>query len=97
MRYSAKEIAGLIRGYYELREAKGVSGYGLYILCVLADLERALEKMPSKEYQTVLVHGLLRVPSREAGQVLGVSHMTIQNRLEAGIAWIVAYLNEGVE
>lgn len=97
MRYSIKEVRGLINEYYELRESKGVYRHGLHVLIVLADLERALRKMPPKEYRAVLVHGLLRVPSREAGQALGVSHMTVQNRMEAGISWIVRYLNEGVE
>lgn len=97
MRYSANEVRGLIEGYAELRERKRTSGAGLHILCLLADLDRAIYHMPPKEYQAVLLYGQLGHTIRDAEESLGVSKSTLHRRYESGIAWIVQYLNTGEE
>ena len=97
MRYSVNEVRGLIEGYAELRERKGTYGGRLAILCRLADLDKAIYRLPPKEYQAVLLYGQLGHTVRDAEVSLGVSKSTLHRRYESGIAWIVQYLNEGVE
>jgi DNA-directed RNA polymerase specialized sigma24 family protein len=96
-RYSEKEVRGLIEGYAELREAKEVYGEGLSILVKLADLGRAVEKLPPKEYQAVLLHGQMRHTVRDAEQLLEIARATLHDRYESGISWLTRYLNGGIE
>lgn len=98
MSYSDKEVRGLIRNWHELNESKEVSGHGLHILCVLADLQRALEAL---RFEDMVNYSILNMvsrgeTSRDIGYVLAYSHVTIQNRIESSVSWIVRYLNEGV-
>lgn len=93
--YSTKEVKGLIEGYAELREAKATYGHGLFVLCLLTDLDSAIKLMPPKEYQAVLLHGQLRHTVRDAEQILEVARSTLSDRYERGIAWITKYLNTG--
>lgn len=92
-RYSQGEVRVYIEGYAELREAKDTNPRGLRALVIVSDLDRAISHMPPKEYQAVLLHGLIRLTERAAGEALGVSHPTVRARYEAGIAWITNYLN----
>lgn len=95
--YSSGQVRGLIENYAPLREVKGTFRVGLNILVMLADLDRAMRRMPPKEYHAILLHGLMRHTIRDAEQRLGVSRSTLQDRYEAGIEWIARFLNEGVE
>lgn len=92
-RYRPDEIKALIEGYAELREAKDTTPRGLRFLVTLADLDRAVKRMPPREYQAVLLHGLLGHTVRAAEVLLGVQRSTLDDRYQAGIAWLTNYLN----
>lgn len=87
--YSVEEVRALVEGYEELRPVR----HKLWILVRLADLDTALWHMPPKEYQAVLLCGLLGMSYRAAGDALGVSHETMYTRTERGLVWLTAYLN----
>lgn len=85
----------MVEGYAELKEAKSTSGFGLRILCQLADLDRALRCMPPKEYPVVLLHGLLGYTVRNAGELLGISRPTLSDRYRKGIEFLTDHMNRG--
>jgi DNA-directed RNA polymerase specialized sigma24 family protein len=91
--YSTAETRALIEGYAELKEAKSTSGFGLRILCQLADLDRAIKNMPPKEYQVVLLHGLLGHTVRNAEELLGISRHTLLDRYRKGIEFLTDHMN----
>lgn len=91
--YSENEVTALIDQYAELRCVKAVYGPGLRVLCLLADLDKAVSMMPPKEYQAVLLHGFLQHTIRDAEKILGISRSTLHDRFEAGILWLTNYMN----
>jgi len=95
-RYSEAEVRSLIDGYAEYKAKKSTHGVGLVFLVRLADLDGAIALLPPKEYQAILLHGMLGHTIRDAEELLGVSRSTLHDRYESGISWIVRILNEGV-
>lgn len=95
-RYSEKEVRALIDNYAEYRERKSTHGVGLVFLVLLADIDYALSLLQPKEYQAILLHGLLGHTIRDAEEALGISKSTLHRRYDSGIEWIVRILNEGV-
>lgn len=93
--YSPDEVQGLIENYEAAREVKDTSRKGLTFTIWLADLDRAIHAMPPKEYQAVLLHGLLRMTARDVGDLFEVHHTTVLARYDAGVRWLTAYLNKG--
>lgn len=83
----------MVEGYAELKEAKSTSGFGLRLLCQLADLDRALQAMPPKEYAVVLLHGLLGYTVRNAEEILGMSRPTLLDRYRKGVEFLTAHMN----
>lgn len=94
--YSAPEVKALIECYTEIREMRDTAPSRLKHLVRVADLDRAIRYMPPKEYQAVLLYGLLGHTVRDAEQLLGVHKSTLQDRYDRGIEWLTTYLNEGV-
>lgn len=88
-RYTEEEIEALIEGYEELRYLK----YKPYVLVRLLDLDTAIHKLPPKEYQAVLLCGLIGLSTRWAGEVMGVSKDTIHRRYKHGLRRLHQILN----
>lgn len=57
------------------------------------DLNIAIRHMPPKEYQAVLLVGLIGLDIRSAGQHMGVSGTTMWRRYRRGLEWLNNYLN----
>lgn len=94
MGYSRSEVKGLVDGYAEFCAAKDTApGPGLRALILLADIDAAIKALPPKEYQAILLHGLLRHRVLDASPYLGVSRSTLYERYDAGITWLTDYLN----
>lgn len=87
--YTAEEVEALV----ELKAELDPAAMKLAWLVRLWDLDTAIRRMPPKEYQAVLLIGLVGIDTRTAGNALGVSHMTVWRRYQRGIEWIVNYLN----
>lgn len=90
MSYHPDEVRALIDSWEELRHDSR-----LWILVRYADLTVALRNAPPHEYQAVLLCGLLGLPVREAGALMGVGHNTMHYRYTKGIEWLTDYLNGG--
>lgn len=94
MSYTRAEVKGLVDGYAEFREIRDTTpGTGLRALIFLADLDCGIRALPPKEYQAILLHGLLRHTIRDASPLLGVSRSTLYERYDAGLTWLTDYLN----
>jgi hypothetical protein len=62
----------------------------------LADLEGALERVPERFYEVLVLRGLKRRLNVEAARILGVHRNTASRRYMAGIRWMHRYLNHPV-
>ena len=91
--YSPGEVQALIEGYQEFSRTKDTSRGRIGLLVRLCDLDVAFNHLPSKPYQAVLLVGLLNIPTREAGELLGVSSSTVGRWYLDGIEWMTDYLN----
>lgn len=87
--YTYEEVEALL----ELRMELDPAWLKLAWLVRLWDLDTAIRKMPPKEYQALLLVGLVGLDVRTAGTALGCSHTTAWRRYQRGIEWIVNYLN----
>lgn len=85
----------MVEGYAELREVKDTTPRGLRHLCSLADLDIAVRQLPPKEYQAVLLHGLLGHTVRAAETLLGISRSTLMQRYLRGLEILTTTINEG--
>lgn len=89
--YSSNEIEGLIEYYAE----RDVFTSKLQWLVRFCDLDLAIREMPPKEYQAVLLVGILGLPLRVAAKSLEVSKDTVWKRYNRGIVWLANWLNGG--
>jgi DNA-directed RNA polymerase specialized sigma24 family protein len=86
----------LVEEYEELRENKDTgSHYQLLMLVKLADLDRAIHHLRQKEFEAILLCGMLSLTMRTAGSLLGVSAQTMSNRYNRGLVSLARYLNGG--
>lgn len=86
----------LVEEYEELRESKDTGSRGqLLMLVKLADLDKAIRFLGRKEYEAILLCGMLSITMRTAGNMLGVSAQTMSNRYNRGLSSLARYLNGG--
>ena len=94
--YSSGEIRVLVEEYEELRESKDVgTRRQLLLLVKLADLDRAAKYLGRKEWEAILLCGMIGLTMRTAGTLLGVSAQTMSNRYNRGLISLARYLNGG--
>ena len=93
--YGEEQIRSLVEEYEALQERKDTAPGRLRILFQLADLDRALERLPMKYWEVVLLHGLLGVPQRVAAQLLRVSQQAVSKRYRRGICDLYYLMNGG--
>jgi DNA-directed RNA polymerase specialized sigma24 family protein len=94
--YSDGEIRVLVEEYEELRESRDTgSRRQLLMLVKLADVDNALRFVGRKEYEAILLCGMLSLTMRTAGNLLGVSAQTMSNRYNRGLKSLARYLNGG--
>jgi DNA-directed RNA polymerase specialized sigma24 family protein len=94
--YSDAEIRELVEGYEELREVKETgTRRGLLVLVKLADLDKALRSLTPREYEAVILCGMIGLTMRTSGQLLAVSAQTMSNRYNRGLSSLARYLNGG--
>lgn len=78
--YTPEHVRTLIEEYAGLRERADTTAPGLRALVQLADLNRALDRLPLKYWEVVLLHGLLGFPQDEAARLLQVSQPAVSKR-----------------
>lgn len=93
--YREEEVRGLIETYPELREKVGTHRSGLRFLVMLADLDRAMARLPRKYWEVVLLHGLLGHDQGTTAQLLQVSHQAVSKRYRRAIEEVTYFINGG--
>lgn len=93
--YSYGEIRSIVEEYETLRELKGTERWRLHYLVILADIDKAIGRLNPKEYQAILLCGLLCIADRTAGKLLGVSGETMRKRYLRGLEQLHNDLNGG--
>ena len=94
-KYTENAIKRMIENYSALKAAAGTQpGRPLDTLVRMADLDRALDRLPMDLWRVVLVHGLIGVPTREAGVELQISHTAVGKRFQRGIEELYFYMNQ---
>lgn len=91
--YSRSRTRFLVEGWEELVEKKATSGYGLDILCELADLGRALARLNRGEREVVLLHGQAGLTVRTTGVLLDTPFKTVARRYERALERLNHLLN----
>jgi len=87
--YTLAEVEALVEGYAEMAPVRRKLAW----LVRFCDLDIALHRMPPKEYQALLLIGLIGLNTRLAGEMLGVSHQTAWKRYRGGLEWLTSSLN----
>lgn len=92
--YSRRRVKTLSEGYRTLRYIKDTKpGRPLSLLVELADLDVAQTYLDDDEFITWLICGICGYTTREAAELLGVSHMTVSRRYDRALAEMQAILN----
>jgi DNA-directed RNA polymerase specialized sigma24 family protein len=92
--YDLREVRELVENYEQLKWLVGVEpGMPLHWLVRFIDLKIAVARLGPKEYQAVLLCGLIGISSEAAGKALGVSHNTMWARYTRGLEMLVTILN----
>jgi Sigma-70, region 4. len=89
--YSVDEVEVLVEQYDAVKALRDRPR--LNWLVRYCDLNLALRHMPPKEYQAVLLVGLIGLSVQHAGQLLGVSGSTMWRRYRRGLVWLTNHLN----
>lgn len=93
--YSPEHVRTLIEEYAGLRERVDTTAAGLRPLVQLADLDRALDRLPLRYWEPVLLHGLLGFPQDEAARLLAVSQQAVSKRYRRALEEIHYFINGG--
>jgi DNA-directed RNA polymerase specialized sigma24 family protein len=94
-RYAPSEVRALVEEYAAVRASADTTRRGLRCLVQMADLNRALARIPLKFWGPVLVHGLLGVPQMEAAQALRISQQALSKRYRQGLEEVTYFINGG--
>lgn len=89
--YSVDEIEVLVENYEAVKAVCDRMRLNWVVRRI--DLDLALRQMPPKEYQAVLLVGLIGLSVQHAGQLMGASGSTMWRRYRRGLEWLANYLN----
>lgn len=92
--YNLDEVRELVENYEQVKWLVGVEpGMPQHWLVRFIDLKTAVARLGPKEYQAVLLCGLIGVSVEAAGRALEVSHQTAWKRYLNGLEMLVTILN----
>lgn len=87
--YDERELIALLDNYMVLRYMK----HRPTIHVRLMDLEVAMRRLPRRQFEAVLVYGILRFAGRAAGSALHTSEREVKRRYRHGIEQMLYTLN----
>jgi len=94
--YSEKEVTRMVATYEQLRESASTKpGRGLRDLARLADMNRALDRLPMDLWKVMLVHGLLGVTQQDSAGALHISQQAVGKRFRLAIEELLYLMNGG--
>lgn len=92
--YSNREIKWLVEDWEELREIRGTDSDGRVLLLVkMADVSRCLPRLSRPYREALLLCGMYGISTRTAGELVGVSAVTMNKRYKRGLESLSRYLN----
>lgn len=94
--YDDAEVRALVEEYAAHKARVDTTPGRLNILTRLADLHRAMELLPVKYWEVVLLHGLIGLTQEETARVLKISQQAVSKRYRKGIEDIVYNINGGL-
>lgn len=94
-RYAAEEVRTLIEEYAAIRARVDTTRPALRYLVMLADLERALKRLPRKYREVVVFHGLGGLSSAETANHLHVADRTVRKRYGQALEEVQYLINGG--
>ncbi len=94
--YRPEGVQAAVEEYQALRAKADTSRAGLYALVVLADLDRAMSRLPRKYWEVVLLHGLAGLTQHASALLLQVSQQAVAKRYRKALEDITYYIN-GIE
>lgn len=95
--YKPEHVRHLIEGYAALVNSADTTREGLRYLVELADLDRALARLPQDYAEVVLVHGIAGLSQEAAAEVLQKSQTWISKRYRHALEEITFLINGGEE
>lgn len=95
--WSAEQVEALVEDYQQLAELADTSPRGMRWLILLIDLNVVLEQLTPREWEVVLLHGLLGIPARETAQELAISHTAVVKRYRQALEYIHWQMNGGTD
>jgi hypothetical protein len=93
--YTPREVRALIEEYAALRSSADTTRRGLRHLVQMADLNKALARIPLKLWGPILVHGLLGVQQVDAAKLLRISQSALSKRYREGLEETTYRINGG--
>jgi RNA polymerase sigma factor (sigma-70 family) len=93
--YSEEEVRTLIEEYAALKAKVDTTRPALRYLVMMADLERALKRLPRKYREVVLLHGLVGLSSAETAKLLHVSYQAVSKRYRQALEEVEYLMNGG--
>lgn len=95
-KYSEETVIRMIANYAELQSlADTKPGRKLDTLLRVADLDRALDRLPMDLWRVMLVHGLIGVPRDETAKELQLSTRAVSKRMQEAIEEVHFHMNGG--
>lgn len=94
-RYSEEEVRALIEEYAALKEKVDTTRPALRFLVMMADLDRALKRLPRKYREVVVLHGLIGLSSAETATLLQVSYQAVAKRYRQALEEVEYLMNGG--
>lgn len=93
--YPPEYVRQLVEGYAALVAASDTTPQGLNVLVMLADLDRALARLPTEYTEAVFWHGLVGLSQEEAAGVLHKSQQWVSKRYRLALEEITYLINGG--
>jgi len=94
-RYTEEEVRTLIEEYVALKAKVDTTRPALRYLVMMADLERALKRLPRNYREVVLLHGLVGLSSAEAAAHMNVSPRAVGKRYHRALEEVHYLMNGG--
>ncbi len=93
--YRLEAVKGLVTEYARRRAAQDTTVRGIFYLVQLADLDRAMARIPLEYWEVVLLHGLIGYDQFLTARLLQISQQAVSKRFRKGLEDIHYYINGG--
>jgi DNA-directed RNA polymerase specialized sigma24 family protein len=97
--YDESEVEALIASYHDLRAGIEYDRSGRRVARVvarLADLDKAVARLPLDYLEVVVMHGLLGIPQENAARLLEIKPHTVGKRFRRAVEEITYLMNGGI-